>query len=648
MTLLTRFQTLYETILLIEGREDYIIQHQGDQLKVAAERDVGTITIEDLIGRIKALDPSPKHKNLQWLVNQYIDDNFRLEDADRVTTALTQFERKKSSLEKKDVNQHKTLSDLEDAVLDAQDVISGKQVAKLAKADAEKVFQDSKWLVVVPKTFAASNYYGANTKWCTTGTSDALFKSYSRQSRLYIIINKSNGKKFQFHAATSQLKQANDSNISPADLKSIIEYEPLTDFLLTVGFAEKLPKATLIGPKLLTYLKMPGAAAHVACVFVSERGRKALFDLTKKHGIDLDGTVLKALDHKYQIPGMFKYINVVRKRAWPEFEALLVDHSDELMGDTTMNDLVAYIDRYVHERSPGIEKLISVFGKKYPRVHQMYVDNVFDFDGVTDESDLMDTLARATTVAALLRVFNAKKLTEEQLVQAMRGAPVTTVLAYIKTKKITGPLVAQYLRGSAIIELDKMIENGYSHTIEPSIISAAVILTNLKMRSPEFETMFMRYVERFDGNDLWFAGVMGEMIHVADAGRWDEYETHLLDPKRPPLVGRHSEQSGYHKNSFSGALSYAAVGGHLGRWREMEDAFQHYRESKYAEVINGDEWLQSAAADVDGFKFYFGDTSHFDTERLKEYVQKYAPDWKFGVAMVKEGDRREKQSQKIR
>lgn len=45
----------------------------------------------DIINAIAEADPTPRHKYKQWLVNQYLNEEFRLEDVDRVKHEIKQF-----------------------------------------------------------------------------------------------------------------------------------------------------------------------------------------------------------------------------------------------------------------------------------------------------------------------------------------------------------------------------------------------------------------------------------------------------------------------------------------------------------------------------------------------------------------------------
>lgn len=66
-----------------------------------------------------------------------------------------------------------------------------QQEEEEAKKDVEKIYEDSRFLIVQPFSHKASCYYGANTKWCTTTKNDtSYFNRYTRDGRLFYIIDK--------------------------------------------------------------------------------------------------------------------------------------------------------------------------------------------------------------------------------------------------------------------------------------------------------------------------------------------------------------------------------------------------------------------------------------------------------------------------
>jgi len=65
------------------------------------------------------------------------------------------------------------------------------QVKKEIGQDAEKVFENDRAVVIVPKTHAASCKYGAGTKWCTTSKESKHWDQYiENDSKFYYILTK--------------------------------------------------------------------------------------------------------------------------------------------------------------------------------------------------------------------------------------------------------------------------------------------------------------------------------------------------------------------------------------------------------------------------------------------------------------------------
>jgi hypothetical protein len=96
----------------------------------------------------------------------------------------------------KDINQYTNPAFLETLIDIVDSKKSKKEIERELKSQAEKLFEDDEVLVVKPTTHAASCYYGANTKWCTTTKeSSQYFKQYAEKGGLYYFLNKKNGTK---------------------------------------------------------------------------------------------------------------------------------------------------------------------------------------------------------------------------------------------------------------------------------------------------------------------------------------------------------------------------------------------------------------------------------------------------------------------
>ncbi len=82
-----------------------------------------------------------------------------------------------------------------------------------------KLYEDSQWLVVIPKTERASCKYGQGTRWCTAGKKDNQFKNYTRggekEKELIIVIDKSNPRKnkWQIHFDSKQFMDIHDDPV---------------------------------------------------------------------------------------------------------------------------------------------------------------------------------------------------------------------------------------------------------------------------------------------------------------------------------------------------------------------------------------------------------------------------------------------------
>ena len=92
------------------------------------------------------------------------------------------------------------------------------------KSQAERLYEDDDVLVIRPKSHAASCYYGANTKWCTTSAgSSGYFEKYIKSGLLYYFIKKRENVKMALYRNTEDRKtevyNAQDKLVSLEDLR---------------------------------------------------------------------------------------------------------------------------------------------------------------------------------------------------------------------------------------------------------------------------------------------------------------------------------------------------------------------------------------------------------------------------------------------
>lgn len=117
-----------------------------------------------------------------------------------------------------------------------------------ARNDIDKLYEDNEWLVVSPKSYEASVYWGHGTSWCTAYKDQRVYyDNYSRQGRLYINIDKRDGSKFQFHFESDSFMDQYDHEIEKPVFENMEATSNLIDFYeeeLTPTNFDKLSEVT--------------------------------------------------------------------------------------------------------------------------------------------------------------------------------------------------------------------------------------------------------------------------------------------------------------------------------------------------------------------------------------------------------------------
>lgn len=155
----------------------------------------------------------------KWILSLFKQGMLKTGDIPELKDSLTYFDKFKNRIEKKDINQYRSVHELYNAVklfMEQPNQATSKtdELRKTKQQGAEKVYEDEEWLVIVPKTEQAACLYGKGTRWCTAATGGKnMFDYYNRQGPLYININKRTGEKFQFHFPTRQFMDEEDEPI---------------------------------------------------------------------------------------------------------------------------------------------------------------------------------------------------------------------------------------------------------------------------------------------------------------------------------------------------------------------------------------------------------------------------------------------------
>ena len=162
--------------------------------------------------------PNKMGKYGKWLLTLYQKQNIKIEDLYKAKEYLSTFIKFNPKLQQKDIMKYHSLTELytviEPFLKNPQQTATKAEEIRNIKEGAEKVYEDGKWLVVVPHTEEASCYYGKGTQWCTAADkSNNMFDYYNKDGLLYINILKGTNTKYQFHFETQQFMDANDNQI---------------------------------------------------------------------------------------------------------------------------------------------------------------------------------------------------------------------------------------------------------------------------------------------------------------------------------------------------------------------------------------------------------------------------------------------------
>ena len=178
------------------------------------------------------LDPTYKEgsKNAgtygRWILT--LANKGKLDNIGHVKDLLTRFNEESKYLKNKDIMRYKTMQEVEDMLNDEssykeqshrQEVRQRQKDRKNADLgnEAEKVYEDSKWEVWIPKTYAASCKLGQGASWCTASTESDYYYNYYKNNyggNYYININKNDPEeKYQFHFESNQFMDADDYEI---------------------------------------------------------------------------------------------------------------------------------------------------------------------------------------------------------------------------------------------------------------------------------------------------------------------------------------------------------------------------------------------------------------------------------------------------
>ncbi|GHT21688.1 hypothetical protein FACS189430_02150 [Bacteroidia bacterium] len=175
-------------------------------------------------------------KYAKWMLHLYGKNRLKVEDLYKAQEYIPVFDKavKANKLREKDVNCYKSLAEMYVAIepfLNRKAISKKEKIHHIKGQEAEKLYEDAVFTVIHPLTKAASCYYGKGTQWCTAATNgNNQFNRYNSQGKLYVIINKTNDRKFQFHIESFSHVDETDKRLEYPIFETIEATSGLIDF----------------------------------------------------------------------------------------------------------------------------------------------------------------------------------------------------------------------------------------------------------------------------------------------------------------------------------------------------------------------------------------------------------------------------------
>ena len=195
--------------------------------------------------------------NIDWIITSYLAnefgnpssianynrfkiaiDNYYILESNKIKDCQNYQKNNIAKLETyKNITEMPTLSELETYIANKQPKleeirqnIERKKIVKAAqiqlKNEGEKDFIEEldadKVIIYIPTSEKGSQYYGRETKWCTSASKDCYYNMYASTGKLYIIQSKSDIRdKYQLHFEENEFMNSENRKI---DINSILEH----------------------------------------------------------------------------------------------------------------------------------------------------------------------------------------------------------------------------------------------------------------------------------------------------------------------------------------------------------------------------------------------------------------------------------------
>ena len=198
-----------------------------------APTDEAALT-DSLFRRYRAADPTRTGAYTQWLIRLALTGDVPVESLEKTRRALEAFDAYKRRLPapQRDINRHRSVDSVwetVEALAVENAAASGKDEERrereAVRAESTILLEEQGWIVAIPRTQRASDWWGRGTKWCTASVNyREMFDRYNKRGPLVVFVAP-DGTKHQFHAPTNFFMDALDH--SAPRLEALTDAMPL-------------------------------------------------------------------------------------------------------------------------------------------------------------------------------------------------------------------------------------------------------------------------------------------------------------------------------------------------------------------------------------------------------------------------------------
>ena len=212
-----------------ESREDFLEQMMDKRVINAYQKDNGVkpqlMSAKDII---QYVSENTHKKYIIAIMKWYVNNEFRLEDCNRIKDDVNVYIKHKSKLEIKDLSKYEKLGDFYKAIKPFENVLTSNEMEKNAKLEGTiKLWDLDHFKVYEISSFEAAAYYGRSTKWCTTNKEQC--DHYLKDGPLFIIM--AGDRKFQLHYESGQFMDEIDQTTGKEDIDLLSDIPEYFDFL---------------------------------------------------------------------------------------------------------------------------------------------------------------------------------------------------------------------------------------------------------------------------------------------------------------------------------------------------------------------------------------------------------------------------------